>query len=255
QQAHQTPGWGHQFAAGAQRNAVNFISQFFETPKGIAGIRRRDPVASYERGEQPAAAHAINESSSQQQAPAQDMGRNAAVPVQEPASILSSTEGGSSWDIVSPGASAAYGALVGLWNYGGNQAPSGGVDAAPVLTDDLGEPRSEIEVFEQYEKDLFSMLGRPDLSNSIEEVDQLISKMISMMDKKADLGALLTQGMFDITFGALGLSEFPKIGDSLTRFRDSLPNASKSFSILVNLLGRKDTLEYDANILVELIND
>lgn len=181
QQAHQTPGWGHQFAAGAQRNAVNFISQFFETPQGIAGIRRQDPVASYERGEQPAAAHAINESSSQQQAPAQDMGRNAAVTVQEPASVLSSTEGGSSWDIVSQGASAAYGALVRLWNYGGNQTPSGGVDAAPVLTDDLGEPRSKIEVFEQYGKHMFS--------------------------------------------------------------------------ILVNLLGRKYKLEYDADILVELIND
>ncbi|CAI1562130.1 hypothetical protein [Serratia entomophila] len=107
QQVHQTPGWGHQFAAGVQRNVVDFVLQFSEEPKGIAGIRRRDPVASYERGEQPAAAHAINESSSQQPVPAQDMGRNAAVPVQEPASVLSSTEGGSSWDIVSQGASAA----------------------------------------------------------------------------------------------------------------------------------------------------
>ncbi|MFN1150130.1 hypothetical protein [Serratia liquefaciens] len=254
EQAHQTPRWGHQFAAGVQRNAVNLISQFFETPQGIAGIRRQDPVASYERGEQPAAAQAINGSSSQQQAPAQDMGRNAAVTVQEPASVLSSTEGGSSWDIVSQVASAAYGALEWVWNYGGNQTPSGGVDAAPVPSPHLGAQMYEIEIFDQYEKDLFGMLGRPDLSNSIEEVDQLISKMISMMEKKADLGALIDRETLNIKIAKLPTFVSPEIVNALKRLIYWQPASTKIFSRLVDMLGRKDTQEYDANIVLSLIN-
>lgn len=253
QQVHQTPGWGHQFAAAAQRNVVDLVLQFFEAPTGIAGIRRRDPVASYERGEQPAAAHAINEFWSQQPAPAQDMGRNATVPVQEPASVLSSTEGGSSWVIVSQGASAASRGLVWLWNYGGNQTPSGGVDAAPVRTKELGAPETEKEIFQQDEFHLHKMLISPDLSKRVHEVDQLTSEMISMMEKKPDLGAFLDQDTFDFTFGSLRSSAPPIIADSLTRLRDSLPDASKIFSMLVEMLGRKDTLEYDEEILENLI--
>jgi len=251
QQAHQTPGWGHQFAAGAQRNAVNFISQFFETPKGIAGIRRRDPMASYERGEQPAAAYAINESSSQQQAPAQDMGRNAAVTVQEPASVLSSTEGGSSWDIVSPGASAAYGALVWLWNYGGNQTPSGGVDAASVRTNDLGGRGSEIETFVQYMDSIFLMLENPGLFKvNLQDVD----KLIFMMETNPDLCTLIDRETLNIKIAKLPTFVSPEIVNALKRLISWQPASTKIFSRLVDMLGRKGTQEYDENIVFSLIN-
>lgn len=252
QQAHQTPDWGHQFAAGAQRNAVNFISQFFETPKGIAGIRRQDPVASYERGEQPAAAHAINESSSQQQAPAQDMGRNAAVTVQEPASILSFIEGGSSWDIVSQGVSATSRALVWLWNYGGNQTPSGGVDAAPVRTDNLDVPRAEsdIDKFVRYRNFLFKMVENAKVMRFKPEV---VEQMIFMMEANPDLGAFIARKTLDVKIATLTPSAPPEIADALTRLRDSLPDASKFFSRLVDMLGRKGTPEYNEDILVGLI--
>jgi hypothetical protein len=251
QQAHQTPGWGHQFAAGAQRNAVNFISQFFETPQGIAGIRRQDPVASYERGEQPAAAHAINESSSQQQAPAQDMGRNAAVTVQEPASILSSTEGGSSWDIVSQGASAAYGALVWFWNYGGNQTPSGGVDAASVPSPYLGAQMYEIELFVRFSSTLFLMLDNPGLFRlNLQDVEMLIS----MLKNNADLGAFIDRETLNIKIAKLPTFVSPEIVNALTRLKNAAPDASEIFSRLVDRLGRKDTSEYNKAFLLALID-
>ncbi|MGT0250573.1 hypothetical protein [Burkholderia pyrrocinia] len=202
----------------------------------------------------PSAVHAINDSATQRSARAQEMGRNAMGLVQDPASVLSSTEEGSQWKVVSQGASAATRALVWLWNCGGNTTPSGGVDAAPVRTDEPDAPKSEKEKFRQYRDRLFEVLIEPELTESdAQEVNRLISEVISMVEKNPYLGAILDRDSLDFRFESSSYSEFPEIENSLSTLKTSLPDASKIFDMLLEMLCRTDTPEYDEETLIELI--